>query len=71
MPKRDGKQTLSYLKANPRLAGIPVVILSTSESKADKETCARLGAVSYFKKPIHYDGYFEIVKSFEPFVQAI
>jgi CheY-like chemotaxis protein len=70
MPKRDGKQTLSYLKSHPRFASIPVVILSTSESKADKESCANLGAISYFKKPIHYNGYVEIVKSFKPFVQA-
>src|SRR5689334_6467506 len=44
MPKRDGKKTLSYLKSNPKFSKIPVVILSTSENKKDKETCASLGA---------------------------
>lgn len=64
MPKWDGRQTLSYIKKQPHLSIIPVVILSTSESKTDQETCARLGATSYFKKPYHFDGYKQIISSF-------
>lgn len=68
MPKRNGKETLSYLKSNPRFASIPVVMLSTSEDKMDKEECVSLGAICYFTKPSRYDGYAEIIKSFQPYM---
>ena len=62
MPRWDGKRTLQYLKSNPQLAEIPVVILSTSER--EKEHCRQMGAASYHIKPHHFIGYREIVASF-------
>lgn len=70
MPRWDGKQTLRYLKSQPHLASIPVVILSTSESKQEQDTCAQLGAVSYFKKPYHYDGYRNIIDGFSHYMNV-
>lgn len=64
MPKWDGRKILSYIKKQPQLSVIPVVIFSTSESETDQEACARLGATSYFKKPFHFDGYKQIISSF-------
>ena len=66
MPRLDGRQTLNYIKTQPHLAGIPVIILSTSENVRDKDDCALLGASSYFKKPYRFDGYKEIISSFMP-----
>jgi CheY-like chemotaxis protein len=68
MPRWDGKTTLSQLKSDPLLSGIPVVILSTSENMADKEYCTRLGAASYLQKPYHYTGYTEIIRNFMPLI---
>lgn len=62
MPRWGGQKTLHYLKSQPRLAAIPVVVLSTSES--EKEACKQLGAVSYYKKPHHFNGYKSIVAGF-------
>ena len=70
MPRWDGRQTLSYLKSQPHLASIPVVVLSTSESNMEKDACAKLGAASYFKKPFHYDGYKSIVNDFSLYMKA-
>lgn len=70
MPKWDGRQTLNYIKANSRYSGIPVVILSTSDNKIDKEICKRLGAVSYMQKPYHYEGYKEIVRNCVTWIKA-
>jgi len=70
MPRWDGRQMLRYIKSNPNFSGIPVVILSTSENKADKEICARLGAASYLQKPVHYDGYKDIVKNCIPLMKG-
>lgn len=63
MPRKDGRQTLNYIKSKPGWADIPVVILSTSHNIMDREVCTRLGAASYLQKPFHYAGYKDIVKS--------
>ncbi|MDQ3279590.1 MAG: response regulator [Bacteroidota bacterium] len=68
MPRWDGRRTLHYLKSQPHLASIPVVVLSTSESKQDKDACAQLGAASYFRKPFHYDGYKSIIADFSRYM---
>lgn len=70
MPRWDGRRTLHYLKSQPHLAGIPVIVLSTSESKQDKDACAQLGAASYLKKPFHYDGYKNIVADVSRYLKA-
>ena len=66
MPKWNGRQTLNYIKQQPHLANIPVVILSTSENRLEQEACAVLGASSYYKKPYHLEGYREIINNFLP-----
>ena len=69
MPGRDGKQTLKYIKSSPQLSSIPVVILSTSQSRIDKEVCKKLGAASYLEKPNHYDGYRQVVERCVPLIR--
>jgi CheY-like chemotaxis protein len=64
MPKWDGRKTLNYLKKQPHLANIPVVILTTSNSNTDRESCALLGASSYYTKPYRFDDYKQIISSF-------
>ena len=68
MPKLDGRQTLHYLKKQPHLADIPVVILTTSNNSTDRESCALLGASSYYTKPYRFDEYKQIINSFGSFL---
>ena len=68
MPRMDGRQTLSLLKKHPYFSSIPVVILSTSDNKAEKEFCQQQGAASYFTKPRHYTGYQSLVQSLHYFM---
>ena len=70
MPRWDGKRTLRYLKSQPHLASIPVVVLSTSDSSIEQDACSQLGAASYFKKPYHFDGYKNIIANFSHFLKA-
>jgi len=49
MPKMDGWEVLSYLKADAELAHIPVIILSLIE---DKSVGYSLGASDYLIKPV-------------------
>lgn len=68
MPRMDGRQTLSVLKKHPFFAAIPVVILSTSDNKAEKDFCKQQGAASYFTKPRQYTDYQSLVQSLHYFM---
>lgn len=70
MPRLNGTQTLSYLKAHPQYAGIPVVMLSTSANTEDKKQCQQIGAASYFVKPRYMSGYETLVQALLPYVQT-
>jgi CheY-like chemotaxis protein len=55
MPKKDGKEALRAMKADPALRSIPVVILTTSQSAEDVERTLSLGASSFIVKPVTFD----------------
>ena len=50
LPGMSGQQLLAELKADPELAGIPVVILCDSESRRDIEACYDGGAAAFMSK---------------------
>ena len=51
MRVKDGRATLQEIKANPAFAGIPVVVLTTSDNEEDMEYCRQQGVVAYYRKP--------------------
>lgn len=57
LPKRDGKHLLIYLRGQPHLAGMPAVVLSSSQRASDRETCLSLGAREVLTKPSDWKGY--------------
>lgn len=63
MEVKSGQTTLEELKADPVLAQIPVVILTTSSSEADKEYCLKHGAAAYYHKPESMRELVNIVRS--------
>ena len=54
MPRRDGREALQQIKADPRLLDIPVVVLTTSASEDDVSFCYRNGASSFVSKPTSF-----------------
>ncbi len=61
MPKKDGREALEEIKANPGLRHIPVVILTTSENKEDIQRCYDLGANSFIVKPSDFKSIVDII----------
>ena len=55
MPRKDGREALKEIKSDPRLANIPVVVMSTSRDKEDIDEAYRLGANSFIPKPSRYE----------------
>ena len=62
MPKVTGFEVLEWKRTQQHLRSLPVVIWSSSGLDADKERAERLGAVSYFVKPMETGGFAELVE---------
>ncbi len=50
MPRMDGFQLLEQIRRDPALAKIPVIVVSSMESRADQERGLALGADAYITK---------------------
>ena len=67
MPRKDGQEVLEELRADDELRRIPVVVLTSSESKEDIVRSYELNANAYLTKPVDFDGFVEIVNRLENF----
>jgi chemotaxis family two-component system response regulator Rcp1 len=71
LPKKDGRQVLAEVKADPRLLRIPVVILTTSKAEEDILKTYDLHANCFITKPVDFDQFVKVVKSIEHFWLSI
>lgn len=62
MPRKDGREALREIKADPELRRIPVIILTTSKAEEDIYRTYDLGANSFITKPVHFDALVEVMK---------
>lgn len=60
VPKISGKDVLSQLRKNPRWSGVPVVVITSSDSPADRSITEKLGANAYFRKRTNLDAYMQL-----------
>ena len=63
MPKKDGRQALREIKADPSLEKIRVVIWTTSDLQEDRVLCHEAGADDYVTKPNSFEALMEEVKA--------
>lgn len=63
MPRKDGREALSELKADPRLRSIPIVVLTTSTARDDIGFCYRMGVNSYVTKPATFRGLVDLLST--------
>lgn len=61
MPRMDGKQTLTAIKADGLLSTIPIVIFSTSSSEVDKMFFQRKN-VEMITKPVEFKTFYDVAK---------
>ncbi len=71
LPKKDGREVLAEVKADPSLKLIPVVILTTSAAERDILRTYELNANCYVTKPIGLEQFMEVVKLIETFWLAV
>lgn len=62
MPRKDGREALGEIKANPELRSIPVVVLTTSKAEEDILRSYDLGVSAYVAKPVTFQSLVEVMK---------
>ncbi len=62
MPKKDGREALREIKADPSLRQIPVVVLTTSKAEEDIYRTYDLGANSFITKPVMFESLVRVMK---------
>jgi len=60
-PGLDGREALREIRADDKLASLPVVVLSSSSSPRDVDACYRAGASAYHVKPTRYSEHRELL----------
>ena len=59
LPKVDGFDVLRRLRASEKCKDVPVIVITSSDSPADRSQAASLGA-GYFRKPPSYEEYLKL-----------
>lgn len=60
LPKNDGTDVLRSIRERDDLSGVPVVILTSSDSPRDRQLAEKLGATSYITKPSDLDAFLNL-----------
>jgi len=67
MPRKDGREVLQELKADPDLKYIPVVVLTTSKAEEDIVKSYGLHANCYITKPVDFERFVAVVQTIQDF----
>ena len=63
MPKKDGREALKEIRADPHLRLIPVVVLTTSKAEEDILKTYDLGVSSFITKPVTFTSLVGMMKT--------
>lgn len=67
LPRKDGREVLEEVKADPSLRNIPVVVLTSSDAERDIAQAYALHANAYVTKPVDLDQFITVLRSIEDF----
>jgi CheY-like chemotaxis protein len=67
MPRKDGRQVLEEVRADPQLKRLPIVVLTTSGATEDIGAAYALNANCYIQKPVDFGQFMRVVQAIEQF----
>ena len=67
LPRLSGFEVLAWIRSQPRLRGLPVVVMTSSKDKRDITRAYELGANAYLIKPASFGELVELVKCLAAF----
>ena len=65
MPRKSGLEVLAWVRHQPGLKRLPIVVLTSSNQGPDINRAYELGANSYLVKPAGFDSLLELVKNLD------
>ena len=68
LPKKSGREILAEIKADPRLARVPVVVLTSSRTQQQILQSENLHVESYLTKPVDRPQFDGVVKSLRKYM---
>ena len=71
MPMLNGFEVLGWIKKQPELNGVPVLVMSQSEEAPKKNRATHLGANSYLVKPANIDDLVVMMATFKEIVARL
>jgi CheY-like chemotaxis protein len=71
LPDMSGTDILAKIKQDPKLHQVPVVILTTTDDKAEIQRCYDLGCNVYITKPVNYDSFADAIRQLGLFLSVI
>jgi two-component system response regulator len=71
MPMVTGFDVLNWIRTQPALDEVPVVVLSQSDQGKDANRAIQLGARSYLVKPASFDGLVGMIRIFRSLVEQV
>jgi CheY-like chemotaxis protein len=71
LPKKDGREVLAEIKADPNLKLIPIVVLTLSAGEEDLLKTYGLHADCYIEKPVDLRRFIKVLQSIENFWLAV
>ena len=63
MPRKDGREVICEIKADPALRQIPIVVLTTTQAEEDAWRAYDLGVNSFVVKPVVFEALVEVVST--------
>ena len=67
LPRKDGRELLEKIKADPRLRRIPVIIMTTSCAQEDVVAAYDLNANAFVRKPMGVESFIELIRAIDAF----
>ena len=71
LPDMSGTDILAKIKGDERLHRVPVVVLTTTDDKAEIERCYDLGCNVYITKPVNYESFADAIRQLGLFLSVI
>ena len=71
MPQGTGFEVLDWIRQQPALDEVPVVVMSQSDQGKDANRAIQLGARSYLVKPASFDGLVGMMRIFKSLVEQV
>ncbi len=71
LPDMTGTDILTKIKSNETLRRAPVVVLTTTDDKAEIQRCYDLGCNVYITKPVDYETFAQAIRQLGLFLSVI